>query len=277
MEREAEAIIKSIQTLYKVELIKLPQSTRSMKWDDYVAQCQQDGSNPTVLSEAISQVVENVRSEIDPQIMEAKTAMASTVKKRGGRQPKAAKENEAPVRQSARKATSASRVLADTSNLETPSAATARSTRGRNKTVAETPATAARSTRGKNKCLETPMTGIMPPDMGRTPMITPKFNMATPLCRTVTRTARANETLVSLSGSPVAPLAPKTKAAKAAAENFALLPIGKGQTLNLPVGPEIGGGLEAGELDEEAWAKLAAIQESIGNMFKMRGQSSAIE
>merc|ERR1740129_1172775 len=221
-----------------------------MKWDDYVAQCQQDGSNPTVLSEAISQVVENVRSEIDPQIMEAKTAMASTVKKRGGRQPKAAKENEAPVRQSARKATSASRVLADTSNLETPSAA--RSTRGRNKTVAETPATAARSTRGKNKCLETPMTGIMPPDMGRT----------------VTRTARANETLVSLSGSPVAPLAPKTKAAKAAAENFALLPIGKGQTLNLPVGPEIGGGLEAGELDEEAWAKLAAIQASIGNMFK---------
>merc|ERR1719186_1131198 len=257
MEREAEAIIKSIHTLYKVELIKLPQSTRSMKWDDYVAQCQQDGSNPTVLSEAISQVVEDVRSEIDPQIMEAKTAMASTVKKRGGRQPKAAKENEAPVRQSARKATSASRVLADTSNLETPSAA--------------------RSTRGKNKSLETPMTGIMPPDMGRTPMITPKFNMATPLCRTVTRTARANETLVSLSGSPVAPLAPKTKAAKAAAENFALLPIGKGQTLNLPVGPEIGGGLEAGELDEEAWAKLAAIQESIGNMFKMRGQSSAME
>merc|ERR550519_1467523 len=276
MEREAEAIISSIHTLYKVELIKLPHSTRNMKWDDYVAQCQQDGSNPTVLSEAISQVVEDVRSEIDPQILSAKTLIASTAKKRGGRQPKAAKENDAPVRQSARKGNNASRVLADTSNLETP-AASSRSTRGRNKAVEETPATAARSTRGKNKCEETPARGIMSQDMGRAPMITPKFNMATPLCRTVTRTARANETLVSLSGSPVAPLAPKTKAAKAAAENFALLPIGKGQTLNLPVGPEIGGGLEAGKLDDEAWAKLAAIQASIGNMFKMRGQSTSTE
>lgn len=276
MEREAEAIIRSIQTIYKVELIKLPQSTRNMKWDDYVAQCQQDGSNPTVLSEAMSQVVEDVRSEVDPQIIEAKTVIASTAKKRG-RQPRLAKENEGSVRQSARKATSATRVLADSSNMETP-ATTSRSTRIRNKTVEETPATAARSTRGKSKCEETPATGRMPPDMGRTPMITPKFNMATPLCRTVSRVARANEVLVSMSGSPVQPLALKTKAAKAEAANNALIPLGKGQTLNLPIGGQGGGGgldVFEGELDDEAMDKLAAIHASLGNMLKLRAQSSS--
>jgi len=272
MEREAEAIIRSIQTLYKVELIKLPQSTRNMKWDDYVAQCQEDGSSPTVLSEAMTQIVEDVRSEIDPQIIEAKTVIASTAKKRG-RQPKMPKENTGSVRQSARKATSASRILADSSNMETPAAAS-RSTRGRAKTVEETPATASRS---RSKCEETPMSR-MPMDMGRTPMITPKFNMATPLCRTVSRVARANEVLVSMSGSPVQPLALKTKAAKAEAANNALIPLGKGQTLNLPIAAEGGGGaLDGfeGELDDEAMDKLAAIHASLGNMLKLRAQASS--
>jgi len=277
MEREAEAIIRSIQTLYKVELIKLPQSTRNMKWDDYVAQCQQDGSNPTVLSEAMTQVMEDVRSEIDPQIIEAKTVIASTAKKRG-RQPKLPKENMGSVRQSARKApsASASRVLEDSSNIETPST---RGTRGRNKTVEETPATAAKSSRSRSKCEETPARGMMPIGMGRTPMITPKFNMATPLCRTVSRVARANEVLVSMSGSPVQPLALKTKAAKAEAANNALIPLGKGQTLNLPIGSESGGGIALdgfeGELDDEAMDKLAAIHASLGNMLKLRAQSSS--
>merc|ERR1719296_143888 len=107
----------------------------------------------------------------------------------------------------------------------------------------------------------------MPMDMGRTPMITPKFNMATPLSRTVSRVARANEVLVSMSGSPVQPLALKTKAAKAEAANNALIPLGKGQTLNLPIAAEGGGGaLDGfeGELDDEAMDKLAIAAEGGG-------------
>jgi hypothetical protein len=46
---------------------------------------------------------------------------------------------------------------------------------------------------------------------GATPFITPKFNTRTPLSRTVSRAARPNEILVSLSGSPVNPLNLRTK------------------------------------------------------------------
>ena len=39
-----------------------------------------------------------------------------------------------------------------------------------------------------------------------TPMITPKFDTSRSLNRTISRTAKAGEVLVSLSGSPVAPV-----------------------------------------------------------------------
>lgn len=260
VEREMEGVINSIHTLYKVELLKLPHSTRNMKWDDYVAQCQEDGSNPQVLSEAIAQVVEDVRSEVDSQVTQAKTAIKSTAKKKG--RPKKAPlsssdvENTGTVRRSTRKAAgSTSRILSDSSNLETP-------------------ATAARSTRGRKNEMETPAVGNYPVDMGRTPFITPRFNIATPLTKTVSRVARTNEVLVSLKGSPVQPISNRSKAAQAEAANNALIPLGKGQTLNLPIGPDAGN-LEGFQLDDDALSKLAAIRDSLTDMLKIRDQSSA--
>ena len=38
MEREADGVIKAINTMYKLDLMKLPMATRKMKWNDYFAQ-----------------------------------------------------------------------------------------------------------------------------------------------------------------------------------------------------------------------------------------------
>merc|ERR1712112_246896 len=184
MEADMESTIKSIHTLYKVELIKLPNSIK----------------NP------------------------------STKSKRASRSSKAS------------------------SDLATPAP------------------TSSRIARSKKGSLATP-SGAPPPAMGRTPFITPRFNTATPLSRTVSRAARPNETLVSLSGSPVVPLALKSKAAKAEAEGNALIPLGKGQTLNVPMNPDLAD-QEGYELDDDAREKIAAIHASLGNLLKIREKTS---
>lgn len=277
MEREADGVIKAINTMYKLDLMKLPMATRKMKWNDYFAQCEADGSNPLVLSEAMTQVLEDVRSEVDTQVSRAKTAAKSTAKKKPRATAKKANktldENSEPpastVRRSNRRGrgqntSSNSSVLSDSSNIETP--ATTRGGRGRKGTSSMvTPSTSTRSSsRGRGP----------PPDVGRTPFITPRFNTATPLHSTVSRVARANEVLVSLDGSPVVPLQLRTKAAQAQAAQNALIPLGNGQTLNLPTGPD-SGHLEGVDLDDEAMSKLAAIHASLGHMLKIRNQSSA--
>ncbi len=66
-----------------------------------------------------------------------------------------------------------------------------------------------RSTRKRttrNLDMETPSASSYSSLRGRplsTPAITPKFDITTPMSRTVMRLARPDETLVSLSGSPV--------------------------------------------------------------------------
>ena len=170
MEADMESTIKSIHTLYKVELIKLPSSTKNMKWNDYVSQCREDGTYPIALTSAMEKVVEDVTSTVDPKLSLIKTTTkkASAKSKRSSRSSKA------------------------TSDLSTPAPASSRTAR-RNKSSNATAAGA----------------GAVPAALGRTPFITPRFNTATPLSRTVSRVARPNETLVSLSGSPVVPLSLK--------------------------------------------------------------------
>jgi len=248
MKADMESVIKSIHTLYKVELIKLPSSTKNMKWDDYVSECREDGSYPITLSNAMDKVVEDITSVVDPKVSLMKSTM-KTATKRG----KAKKSEKFDTGGGARKSSRTSRsskVLADFSNMATP-------------------ATSSRSTRNP----KTPGgPGMLPPDVGHTPFITPRFNTATPFSRTVSRVARPNETLVSLTGSPVVPLQLRSKAAKAEASNNALIPLGNGQTLNVPMGQE--GDLEGFELDDDAREKLAAIHASLGNMLKIRDKNS---
>lgn len=233
MEADMESTIKSIHTLYKVELIKLPSSIKNMKWTDYVSQCREDGSYPLALTSAMEKVVEDVTSTVDPKLSTIKTTKKpSTKSKRASRSSKAS------------------------SDLATPAPSSSR---------------IARSKKGSSS-LATP-SGAPPPAMGRTPFITPRFNTATPLSRTVSRVARPNETLVSLSGSPVVPLALKSKAAKAEAEGNALIPLGKGQTLNVPMNPDLAD-QEGYELDDDAREKIAAIHASLGNLLKIREKTS---
>ena len=69
-------------------------------------------------------------------------------------------------------------------------------------------------------------------------MITPKFDLATPLNRTVSRTAKAEEKfLMSMQGSPVY-VGGRSRSTKN--ENLIPLPIGNGQTLMVPAdNPEV--------------------------------------
>lgn len=263
MEGELNGVISAINNMYKVDLMKMAHSTRNMNFYDYVAQCQQDDTNPLVLQDAIAQVVEDVSTEVSIKVMQVE-AITSTAKKKGGRGRKGkTSENHStvPVRSSSRRETStesnSSRILSDTSsNIETPSTVT-RSTRGR-------------MTR---KDTETPVgTGKFASQQ----FITPRFNTATPLHRTVSRVARTNEVLVSLDGSPVQPLALRSKAAQAEAKQNALIPLGKGQTLNVPMNPDSARAqLDGFDLDDEAMSKLAEIHASLGNMLKMREENSA--
>merc|ERR1719319_611726 len=104
MKADMESVIKSIHTLYKVELIKLPSSTKNMKWDDYVSECREDGSYPITLSNAMDKVVEDVTSVVDPKLSRMKSTM-KTATKRG----KAKKSEMFDAGSGARKSSRASR------------------------------------------------------------------------------------------------------------------------------------------------------------------------
>ena len=94
---------------------------------------------------------------------------------------------------------------------------TGKSTRTRGKIVPQTPATTSKT--------------IMNPNFTGLPMITPKFDPATPLTRTAMRTQRADEKfLVSMNGSPVYVAKGKSKTK----DNFIPVPLGDGKTMVVP-------------------------------------------
>jgi len=249
--RDVETISASINTLYKLELLKLPQEVKDMKWDDYYQQSLDKGQNPLALSEAISTCLEDsICANVDTQVSQLKSAIKTTTKKKGGgRKRAAANESQAPP--SATRSSSRNRTASGNSvSTETP--ATTRRTRG---------ATA----------MTTPANTKVPQNMGRTPMITPKFDTSN-MSRTVSRVARANEVLVSLSGSPVTASTRATK--KSDSEQALRVPLGKGETLNVPLGHDTNTNLQ--HLDEEQLNKLEEIQRSLANMLKARREADSI-
>merc|ERR1719319_2170292 len=165
MKADMESVIKSIHTLYKVELIKLPSSTKNMNWDDYVSQCREDGTYPITLSNAMDKVVEDITSVVDPKVSLMKSTMKTATKR--GKAKKSEKFDAGSGASMSRRSSRSSKA----SNM----------------------ATSFRSTR---RNMETPGgAGALPPDVGHTPFIPPRFNTATPFSRTVSRVARPNETL----------------------------------------------------------------------------------
>jgi len=116
----------------------------------------------------------------------------------------------------------------------------------------------------------TPWIGKTAGSATRNIFITPKFNPMTPLNRTVHRQAKPNETLFSLSGSPVsAVLTTKGRQKKKVEPNeYAQLTLGSDVTLNLPLLSDFQhSGLE---LDEEQLNKLSLLSQGITNMLKER-------
>jgi len=247
--RDVETISASINTLYKLELLKLPQEVKNMKWDDYYKQSLDKGKNPLALSEAVSTILEDsICANVDTQVSQLKSAIKTTTKKKGGGRKRAASNN--------KDVSSATR---SSSNNRTASG---------NSVSTETPATSSRRKRGAT-AMTTPANTRAPPNMGRTPMITPKFD-TTNLSRTVSRVARANEVLVSLSGSPV------TVSSRAAAKSdeAVLVSLGKGEALNVPLGEDTDPNLE--HLDQEQINKLEEIQRSLANMLKARREAESV-
>eukprot|EP00092_Neocalanus_flemingeri_P039308 GFUD01042794.1.p1 GENE.GFUD01042794.1~~GFUD01042794.1.p1 ORF type:complete len:311 (+),score=90.22 GFUD01042794.1:101-1033(+) len=252
--REVETVAASINTLYKLELLKIPQDVKNMKWDDYYQQALAKGQNPLALSDAISNCLEDsICATVDTQVSQLKSAIKTTAKKRGRKKVSTENQQPATVTRTSSRSRATSRVLSDSSNLETP--ANSRSTRGTAKNTSS---------------MATPANNRPPPNMGKTPMITPKFDTST-LARTVSRVARSNEVLVSLSGSPVVPnLNPKSKAARAQESQAALIPLGGGETLNIPLGGTQE--MDTAHLDDDQLARLEELQKSLTNMLKMRRQ-----
>ena len=186
MWREKETIAASINTMYKLELMKLPQEVKDMKWDDYYSQAIAAGENPLALSEAITDVLEDsICGKAEAKVSEMKTTIETTTKKRG-RKKMTEKEPATATRSSSRNRTA----LMDSTNIES---------------AAKRPRRAA-----KNAGMTTPANSGLRPNVGKTPLITPKFDTSN-LSRTVSRVARPNEVLVSLSGSPVVPTLAKAK------------------------------------------------------------------
>jgi len=247
--REAKAAADSIATLYRLELMKIPMETKAMKWEDYF---EQNSTSALGLSSAVADVVDDsVVEAVDNQVEVIKTAIKNTTVKKAARKKRGGYGDE---------------------NMEPPTV-TRTSSRRRampktfSDSVLETPATSSRS---RVQVLETPANSRFPMHPLQTPMITPKFD-TTQLSRTVSRVAKAGEVLVSLSGSPVAPaVSARTKVGKELSTQNALIPLGGGNTLNMPLEEtELGIDLTA-ELDSEQMARLELLHKNIGNMLKMK-------
>jgi len=252
--RDVETISASINTMYKLELMKLSQEVKNMKWDDFFQQALDNGKNPLALSEAISACVDDsICATVDTQVSKIKSAIKSTTKKRGRK--KSNTENNPPrrsTRTSSRNRTDSNKTLSDSEKIETP----ANTRKGRS---------------AKNE-VTTPANTRAPPYKGRTPIITPKFDTTKSMSRTVSRVARKDEVLVSLSGSPV--VAVTARATKASDEQSVLVPLGKGETLCVPMGQEVDAVVD--HLDQEQIERLEELQQSLAIMLKSRREDETL-
>jgi len=254
--REVDTVSKSINTLYKLELLKMPQEVKDMKWDDYYQQSLEKGENPIQLSEAIEGLInDSICANVDNQVSQLRSAMKSTKKKTNKK--KADNQPASVVRGSSRKRATSDNEGVGT-NTATRSASRSSRTRGNDES---------------SSTMATPANTRKPPNMGKTPMITPKFDTSS-ISRTVSRVAKANEVLVSLSGSPVVmpSRSNKSKATKVPDEEVVQVTLdGDGGTLNVPI---VDGGVDTGYLDDEQLDKLDALQKSLANMVKARREAA---
>jgi len=247
--REAKAAADSIATLYRLEMMKIPMETKAMKWEDYY---EQNSKSALGLSKAVAEAVDDsVVEAVDTQVEVIKTAIKNTTVKKAARKKRFGFGDENMEPPTVTRTSSRRRVISKTHS----------------DSALETPATSSRS---RAQVLETPANNRFPMHPLQTPMVTPKFD-TTQLTRTVSRVAKAGEVLMSLSGSPVAPaVSARTKAGKELSNQNALIPLGGGNTLNMPL-EETNLGIDlTADLDNEQMTRLELLYKNIGNMLKMK-------
>jgi len=243
--RDKDAAVAQINTMYKLELMKLPQEVRDMKWDDYYNQSISDGKDPLALSKTITECLEDtICSKVDTQVSQVKSALRTASKKRTRRGTSPGKNSRTTTRSRKR-----SKILSASSCEESTSPRQLLPPRS-------------------NSALRTPAYSRRPPNVGKTPLITPKFDTSK-RSRTVSRVARADEVLISLSGSPV--VAAVSKKIPKSQENNALIQLGGGETLNIPLGVVLAPSVEY--LDDQQLERLGELQQSLANMLKVKNQA----
>ena len=115
-------------------------------------------------------------------------------------------------------------------------------------------------------------------------MITPKYDMRTPLPLSVCRLPKPDEQLISLSGSPVVTADPKPsgvttlkkahRAPKGVDTNVSVpIKLAKGNTLVLPMAEAIGEGDGGLQLDEAARKKLELLNANISKLLQQNVDS----
>ena len=288
---EMEKMMKQIQNAYRVEIFKLPKDHKNLLQEEValknIEEKEKKTGNPiressifqsnlAKVSESVDNLVTNQVAKIEKSAKKKVRGGASTVKK--AKSKRSFSEPPSTVRRSTRK-----RIASEKSILamETPHAfggvrlakgpltSTAYSNRtrpggGRNGTVMQTPY-------GPNYTLA---------DVSHVlPTVTPKFDMATPLHKqfSVMRTAKQDETIISLAGSPI--YVGQTTARKNR-RNKVLQPssppdhldfkIGDGRKLVVPTNKELGADENAAplDLDEDAIRRLKMARDNLANLLK---------
>ena len=252
--REARTAADSIATIYKLEMMKIPLETKTMKWEEYYAE---HAGQVLGLSSVVAEAVDDsVMEAVESQVSQIRSVLTTVKKGRKKAQPYSDENQPATSSRTSSRRRVASKTLSDY----------------------ETPATASRASSRTKSVLETPANSRAPLGALQTPMITPKFDpYSSSLSRTVSRVTKQGEILMSLSGSPVAPsVSNRTKAGKEIASQNALIPLGGGSTLNMPLADD-GADMMAVDLDAEQLARLEQLQKNIGNLLRMKMQSGTVD
>merc|ERR1711981_1242658 len=223
------ALQTQIKSQFKVTLLKEPRNIRHMKVEDFYYNSEDDDQaiadklNITVECAKVAMAVnDQISNEVKTNVKsKGKKGTSKTSKKKSSILAQGPALSGTGMRRSTRKRTAPSWIS------ETPLASSTL-------TAAALGCTTSKSTRTKGRLVpSTPgfgnITGI--------PMITPKFDLTTPLSRTAMRTQRADEKfLVSINGSPVY-VQKKTSKSK---NNLIPVPLGDGKTLMVPAdNPEV--------------------------------------
>lgn len=270
--REMESLATNINTMFKLEMMKIPQETKKMKWQDFFRESLDLVDSPVKAAAAMSNAInDSICATVDAQVNELKSVI-TTAKKRG--RNKKTLENDYAT---APRTSSRNRTKKEDMNFTYTDTVTRTSSRNRTRgltdtTNLETPAGRGGRRGGAGEVVATPA-NTRPPhwDGGATPMITPKFDTMA-ISRTVRRVARGDEMLLSMSGSPVAPaVSNRTKAGKNLTENNVAVPLGGGETLNIPLGAD--GALPGVVLDDDQARRIRELRACLDNMLEAREQA----